>query len=83
MSLIFFLRDNYNILLTPYLEPFPPRPPSILCMGGANSITRPLADVRNMNAHYVARFGRAHHQQEDIRNEHYSKVDIFNARIDS
>ena len=34
-----------------------------------------------MNARYVARFGRACHQQEDIRNEHYYKVDIFNARI--
>ena len=40
-------------------------------------------DVPDMNAHYIARFGRACHQQEDIRNEHYSKVDIFNARIDS
>ena len=36
-----------------------------------------------MNARYVARCGRACHQQEDIRNEHYYKVDIFNVRIDS
>ena len=71
------------MLLTSYLKPFSPKPPSILCMGGANSITRPLADVRNMNAHYVARFGRARHQQEDFRNEQYYKVYIFNAGIDS
>ena len=36
-----------------------------------------------MNACYVARFGRTCHQQEDIRNEHYYKVDILNVRIDS
>ena len=36
-----------------------------------------------MNARYVARYGQARHQQEDFRNEHYYKVDIFNARIDS
>ena len=40
-------------------------------------------DIPNMNARYVARFGRSHHQQEDFRNEHYYKVDIFNAGIDS
>ena len=40
-------------------------------------------DVPDMNAHYVARFGRSRHQQEDFRNEHYYKVDIFNARINS
>ena len=40
-------------------------------------------DVPIMNACYVARFGQACHQQEDFRNEHYYKVDIFNARIDS
>ena len=40
-------------------------------------------DVLDMNARYVARFGRACHQQEDFRNEHYYKVDIFNAGIDS
>ena len=36
-----------------------------------------------MNARYVARFGRSHHQQEDFRNEYYYKVDIFKAGIDS
>ena len=40
-------------------------------------------DVPDMNARYVARFGRSRHQQEDFRNEHYYKVDIFYARIDS
>ncbi|KAL4626964.1 hypothetical protein ACB092_05G133700 [Castanea dentata] len=40
-------------------------------------------DVPNMNARYVARFGRSRHQQEDFKNEHYYKVDIFNAGIDS
>ena len=40
-------------------------------------------DVPDMNARYVARFGRSCHQQEDFRNEHYYKVDIFNAGIDS
>ena len=40
-------------------------------------------DVPDMNARYVARFGRSRHQQEDFRNEHYYKVDIFNAGIDS
>ena len=40
-------------------------------------------DVPDMNARYVARFGRSRHQQEDFRNEHYYKVDIFNARINS
>ncbi|KAL4616345.1 hypothetical protein ACB092_07G192800 [Castanea dentata] len=40
-------------------------------------------DVPDMNARYVARFGRSRHQQEDFKNEHYYKVDIFNARIDS
>ena len=40
-------------------------------------------DVPDMNARYVARFGQSRHQQEDFRNEHYYKVDIFNARIDS
>ena len=40
-------------------------------------------DVPDMNARYVARFGRSHHQQKDFRNEHYYKVDIFNAGIDS
>ena len=29
----FFLRDNYNMLLTPQLEPFPPKSPSTLYMG--------------------------------------------------
>ena len=28
----FFLKNNYNMLLTPHFEPFP-RPPSTLCMG--------------------------------------------------
>ena len=40
-------------------------------------------DVPDMNACYVARFGRSRHQQEDFRNEHYYKVDIVNAGIDS
>ncbi|KAL4639681.1 hypothetical protein ACB092_03G235900 [Castanea dentata] len=40
-------------------------------------------DVPDMNARYVARFGRSRHQQEDFKNEHYYKVDIFNAGIDS
>ena len=40
-------------------------------------------DVPDMNARYVARFGRSHHQQKDFRNEHYYKIDIFNAGIDS
>ena len=40
-------------------------------------------DVPDMNARYVARFGRSHHQQKDFRNEHYYKVDIFNAGINS
>ena len=40
-------------------------------------------DVFDMNARYVARFGRSRHQQEDFRNEHYYKVDIFNVEIDS
>ena len=40
-------------------------------------------DVPDMNARYVARFGRSRHQQEDFRNEHYYKVDIFNVEIDS
>ena len=30
--LFLFLKNNYNMLLTPQLEPFPPRPPSTLCM---------------------------------------------------
>ena len=29
----FFWGNNYNMLLTPQLEPFPPRPPSTLCTG--------------------------------------------------
>ena len=40
-------------------------------------------DVPDMNARYVARFGQSRHQQEDFRNEHYYKVNIFNAGIDS
>ncbi|KAL0016323.1 hypothetical protein SO802_003392 [Lithocarpus litseifolius] len=40
-------------------------------------------DVPDMNARYVVRFGRSRHQQEDFRNEHYYKIDIFNAGIDS
>ena len=28
----FFFRDNYNMLLTPQFKPFPPKPPSTLCM---------------------------------------------------
>ena len=39
-------------------------------------------DVPDMNARYVARFGQSCHQQEDFRNEHYYKVDIFNVGID-
>ena len=34
-------------------------------------------DVPDMNARYVAKFGRARHQQEDFRNEHYYKSGHF------
>ena len=34
-------------------------------------------DVPDMNVRYVAKFGRAHHQQEDFRNEHYYKSAYF------
>ena len=34
-------------------------------------------DVPVMNVRYVAKFGRAHHQQEDFRNEHYYKSVYF------
>ena len=34
-------------------------------------------DVPDMNVRYVAKFGRAHHQQEDFRNEHYYKSGYF------
>ena len=41
---IFFLRNNYNMLLTLQLESFPPRLPSTLCMGRCQlSYKRPLA----------------------------------------
>ena len=34
-------------------------------------------DVLDMNVRYVAKFGRARHQQEDFRNEHYYKSGYF------
>ena len=34
-------------------------------------------DVPVMNVRYVAKFGRARHQQEDFRNEHYYKSVYF------
>jgi hypothetical protein len=40
-------------------------------------------DVPDMNARYVERRGRARHQQADITIEHYYRVDIFCASIDS
>ena len=39
--------------------------------------------VLDFNAQYIARRGRARHQQDEITVEHYYKVDIFNAVIDS
>lgn len=39
--------------------------------------------VPDLNAPYVARRGRARHQQDEILLEHHYKVDIFNAVIDS
>ena len=38
----FFLRDNYNMLLTPQLEPFLPQTPALCAWGGANSGTMPF-----------------------------------------
>ncbi|KAJ8775426.1 hypothetical protein K2173_023191 [Erythroxylum novogranatense] len=37
----------------------------------------------DLNSLYVAKRGRAHHQQDEILLEHHYKVDIFNAVIDS
>ncbi|XP_071724873.1 uncharacterized protein [Rutidosis leptorrhynchoides] len=39
--------------------------------------------VPNLDEHYIARRGRARHQQEDITMEHHYKVDIFNALVDT
>ena len=33
LEFFFFLKNNYNMLLTPQFEPGPPRPPSTLYMG--------------------------------------------------
>ncbi|XP_061993644.1 uncharacterized protein LOC133711555 [Rosa rugosa] len=40
-------------------------------------------DILDMNACYVGRRGRARHQQNDWTVQHYYKVDIFYAAIDS
>uniref|UniRef100_A0A7N2QWZ6 TTF-type domain-containing protein n=1 Tax=Quercus lobata TaxID=97700 RepID=A0A7N2QWZ6_QUELO len=40
-------------------------------------------DVLDMNAHYVARRGRARNQQDNVTNEHHYRVNIFYATIDS
>ena len=34
------MKDNYNILLTLQFESFPPRPPSTLCMGWCQVLTK-------------------------------------------
>ncbi|XP_071722923.1 uncharacterized protein [Rutidosis leptorrhynchoides] len=39
--------------------------------------------VSNLDDCYIARRGRAHHQQEDITTEHHYKADIFNALVDT
>ncbi|XP_071721677.1 uncharacterized protein, partial [Rutidosis leptorrhynchoides] len=39
--------------------------------------------VPNLDDHYIARRGKARHQQEDITMEHHYKVDIFNALVDT
>ncbi|XP_073121557.1 uncharacterized protein [Henckelia pumila] len=44
------------------------------------AVNIPMPDF---NAQYIARRGRARHQQEEITVEHRYKVDIFNAVIDS
>ena len=43
------------------------------------SVNIPIPDF---SARYIARRGRARHQQDDITIEHYYKVNIFNAVID-
>ncbi|GMI87762.1 hypothetical protein like AT1G19260 [Hibiscus trionum] len=45
-----------------------------------DSINIPIPDL---NARYVARKGRARHQQDDITLEHHYKIDIFNTVIDT
>ncbi|CAL9019916.1 unnamed protein product [Prunus brigantina] len=40
-------------------------------------------DILDMNARYVARRGRARHQQDDFTIKHYYMIDIFYAAIDS
>ena len=40
-------------------------------------------DILDMNARYVARRGRARHQQDDFTIKHYYMIDIFYATIDS
>ena len=43
-------------------------------------------NIRNMNDRYVVRslrYSQACHQQENFRNEHHYRVDIFNVGIDS
>ncbi|XP_020411638.1 uncharacterized protein LOC18793132 [Prunus persica] len=40
-------------------------------------------DILDMNARYVARRGRARHQQDDFTIKHYYIIDIFYATIDS
>ncbi|XP_021800984.1 uncharacterized protein LOC110745211 [Prunus avium] len=40
-------------------------------------------DILDMNARYVARRGRALHQQDDFTIKHYYMIDIFYAAIDS
>ena len=40
-------------------------------------------NIPNMNDRYVVRYSQACHQQENFRNEHHYRVDIFNVGIDS
>ena len=40
-------------------------------------------DVLDMNAHYIARRGRARNQQDNVIIEHHYRVNIFYATIDS
>ena len=40
-------------------------------------------DVLDMNAHYIARRGRARNQQDNVTIEHHYRVNIFYATIDS
>ena len=41
--LFLFLKNNYNMMLTPQLESFPPRPQALCTWGSINSATRHLA----------------------------------------